>query len=475
MYKLQNKVYRKNGTVFGYVLEDEKGTTTDILASQLVKMYKGVNGQKPIEVKGLSREQIFIDCCRAWKLVAVDGDYYTIANEATGEQKAVLKDKLVEGIMDDQLIVLNCFLRKLKNGKVSIVCKEINKVLYSNKQKGIVLDDKRTQASYVIHNMRKAHIAWRCGNAKTPWLLLEGTIYYNEEQCEICANFNDASNFVYFEDDGTGMLAYNKGKELVKAQREQLRNGQPMKVESDGNTNIVSYENLDTLSNWSMTFRAKLIHKEDTLDMVHFVGNIGDFWFNPREYNLYVSCGPTEEILPFGLCYCGTAKKVRMPDSLYGLQFAYNMFAFRAGGVEEGITEVDNLPKTLVDCANMFYHCIDLKRVGEIPIGVKNCSSMFKGCMVLKEVPAIPKGVLNCFRMFSYCRSLKNAPEIPEGVICCSEMFKGCSALIILPVIPKSVTLYTDMFEGCSSKVKMVGSWNLQHRGMQYTNFYEPD
>ena len=115
------------------------------------------------------------------------------------------------------------------------------------------------------------------------------------------------------------------------------------------------------------------------------------------------------------------------------------------------LTSVLNIPSTVTTMANTFTYCTNLVNVPDIPSSVTDMSNTFNNCTSLVNAPDIPSSVTNMTGTFINCTNLVNAPTIPNGVTNMTQTFNNCTNLTQAPEIPNSVTNMTSTFKGCSS------------------------
>ena len=86
----------------------------------------------------------------------------------------------------------------------------------------------------------------------------------------------------------------------------------------------------------------------------------------------------------------------------------------------------------------MFWNCIGLKYVPDLPGDAASAEWMFAGC-ALENLPddfQLPKGIKNVNGLFignDLLKKLPNTFTIPDGVEDAAEMFSGCDSLTKLP------------------------------------------
>lgn len=117
---------------------------------------------------------------------------------------------------------------------------------------------------------------------------------------------------------------------------------------------------------------------------------------------------------------------------------------------ELDITEVPNIPDTVISMSATFYNCNSLFKAPIIPDSVIQMDYTFANCTYLEEVPNIPNKITYLDNTFLSCQSLSVSPKIPDTVINLYETFKH-SGLFIAPEIPNSVTSMYGTFEGCTN------------------------
>lgn len=191
----------------------------------------------------------------------------------------------------------------------------------------------------------------------------------------------------------------------------------------------------------------------DAQGMMHYSGGLGEFSYNPNEFEL---------------------QKVKVPQTMQGEDLPHDgeMYVLRYIGTEtngnkihipEGITSIDlmftntnikSAPKIPMGVESMFAtfascHQMETANIN-IPPTVKAGEFMFTDCQRLKTGPSVIPGTIdNANYMFAACHELQNTPKIGRGVQQGEYMFAGCEKLTKEPNVPRSMVEYKNMTIGC--------------------------
>lgn len=192
--------------------------------------------------------------------------------------------------------------------------------------------------------------------------------------------------------------------------------------------------------------------EDDNPNMRHYTGYLGDFKYDPTQFQIQMveipetKYGPASQIEC--LRYIGKetdGRKIDIPDGVVNGNFMF------AGTNIESTPELrpplrsgfqmfancDNLqkanahlPATFEDGSFMFANCKNLQRgPRSIPGTCQDMSYMFSGCNSIKTTPAIGEGVRLMDGAFGHCKSLKNNPHIPKSAKSAVDTTFDCPAM----------------------------------------------
>ena len=133
----------------------------------------------------------------------------------------------------------------------------------------------------------------------------------------------------------------------------------------------------------------------------------------------------------------------QLPDTVKSMRYTFR------GCINLNV--VSSLPTNLENMQCTFYSCKNLITIPIIPEKVTNMVGTFNNCSNLIEAPTIPNNVLDMRITFAYCTSLETIANIPNKVETLEKTFQNCSNLKAVPTIPESVTNMSRTFLGCSN------------------------
>ena len=113
-------------------------------------------------------------------------------------------------------------------------------------------------------------------------------------------------------------------------------------------------------------------------------------------------------------------------------------------------TEVQPIPKGVIDMTGTFGRCRNLEIAPELPNTVKNMASTFYECSKLTEMPIIPESVEILTYTFQGCIEFSSTNELPDNIINMSNTFVNCSNLINIKNLPQNVENMEATFYGCT-------------------------
>ena len=134
-----------------------------------------------------------------------------------------------------------------------------------------------------------------------------------------------------------------------------------------------------------------------------------------------------------------------IPDSVTSMQGTFEDC--------KALSEAPVLPSALVNMTSAFENCFSLGEPSVIPDSVTEMTKAFLNCTSLERMPEIPEKVKNLTSAFQGCKSLKETTGIPASVQIMNNTFAGCSSLTRTPVLPEGVEEIINCFAGCRSLV----------------------
>lgn len=133
----------------------------------------------------------------------------------------------------------------------------------------------------------------------------------------------------------------------------------------------------------------------------------------------------------------------QLPDTVKSMRYTFR------GCINLNV--VSSLPTNLENMQCTFYSCKNLITIPIIPEKVTNMVGTFNNCSNLIEAPTIANNVLDMRETFANCTSLETIANIPNKVETLEKTFQNCSNLKAVPTIPESVTNMSRTFLGCSN------------------------
>lgn len=184
--------------------------------------------------------------------------------------------------------------------------------------------------------------------------------------------------------------------------------------------------------------------------LVHYKGGLGDFKYNPNEYQIeqvmvepdkYGNAGGPMPILK----YIGSetdGNKIKIPEGVASLTLTF---------ADTDITSAPKIPSSVESTSYMFSNCENLIDADiKIPNKVRSSAAMFAGCNSLEHGPReIPGTVEDMSAMYVGCENLQNMPKLNKGIKCMDSSFANCVSLTQKPKIPSSVIFSDYVTVGC--------------------------
>ena len=188
--------------------------------------------------------------------------------------------------------------------------------------------------------------------------------------------------------------------------------------------------------------------------MVHYSGGLGDFVYDPNQFELQKVKVPTniqDETMDhngelYVLRYVGTetnGSKIHIPDGIKNIDMMFT---------NTDIKSAPRIPTSVESMFATFASCRKLESANiTIPPSVKSGEFMFTDCRNLEIGPSLIPGTIdNANYMFAACGKLQNTPKIGKGIQQGEFMFAGCETLRKEPNVPRSMVEYKNMTIGCT-------------------------
>ena len=122
------------------------------------------------------------------------------------------------------------------------------------------------------------------------------------------------------------------------------------------------------------------------------------------------------------------------------------------------LEQMSNIPNSVTNMQGTFNGCVNLVTIPNFPSELESLSSTFSGCTKLEYVPDIPEKVVNMYQTFFQCSSLVEVSDIPEGVQNMELTFFQCKSLTSVKRIPSTVTTLKQTFQEC---IKLSGEMKI--------------
>lgn len=133
------------------------------------------------------------------------------------------------------------------------------------------------------------------------------------------------------------------------------------------------------------------------------------------------------------------------------------------------LKEIPSIPPSVVNTSEMCYRCQELQTAPDMAkaTGLQDATAMFQECKKLTKTN-MPPNVKIIDKMYYACINLKSMPEIPESVISMDSTFQDDVNLSKLTIIPKNVTNVSNCLSGCG---KIKGLLWIDGNPEKYSNF----
>ena len=133
------------------------------------------------------------------------------------------------------------------------------------------------------------------------------------------------------------------------------------------------------------------------------------------------------------------------------------------------LKEIPSIPPSVVNTSEMCYRCQELQTAPDVTkaTGLQDATAMFQECKKLTKTN-MPPNVKIIDKMYYACINLKSMPEIPESVISMDSTFQDDVNLSKLTIIPKNVTNVSNCLSGCG---KIKGLLWIDGNPEKYSNF----
>ena len=177
--------------------------------------------------------------------------------------------------------------------------------------------------------------------------------------------------------------------------------------------------------------------------------------------------------------YIGTESKIFIPSTFEIDGNIYTTRLYWSNNVpnigpfinNSNIVEVkfdENVQVFSNDGSQLFYNCVNLKKVYNLPKGYTNLNSAFQGCVSLEEAPLLYEGIEQLKLTFNKCTSLRKVSSIPSTVINMNSTFKECNYLSgNIKINAENVTDIEDCFSSTSRIIIL----SIDKSSLTYSNF----
>lgn len=188
--------------------------------------------------------------------------------------------------------------------------------------------------------------------------------------------------------------------------------------------------------------------------MIHHSSGLGDFCYDPNEFELQKIKVPTdmqgESMNHSGemyiLRYIGSetdGSKIHIPEGINSIDLMFT---------NSKIKSAPKIPMGVESMFAAFASCHNLQTADIIiPPTVKSGEFMFTDCKKLQTGPSVVPGTIdNANYMFAGCGELQNTPKLGRGIQQGEYMFACCKSLTREPRVPRSMVEYKNMTIDCA-------------------------